>query len=225
MAQQDPGSPRGAPEGPIGWVTGLIAEARLARRLGPVATSGGTAAGAHSAAQELVRQGARALVSFGICGALDPVLRPGDLISAETVIVNDCAFKADPALTLWLGGRSGTALDSPVIVASADTKRRLRRSTAADVVDMESGAVARVAASDGLPFAILRAVCDPADFSLPRVACLPLTRSGRVRPISVTYALASRPAELGDVVRLARHAANARRALLHRVDHILDRTR
>ena len=62
-------------------VTGLEAEARIARRAGLDALAAGGGPGAATrAADDLVRRGATALLSFGIAGGLDPALRTGTVV-------------------------------------------------------------------------------------------------------------------------------------------------
>ncbi len=107
----------------------------------------------------------RTLLSFGLVGGLDPALRarhgsaPLGHPLAEAEI-----FQADPALSSAnLGqGHPEPLLDMPTIVVTREEKARLFAATGAVACDMESGAVARVAARHGLPFAVLRAICDPA---------------------------------------------------------------
>src|SRR4051812_43391485 len=149
----------------IGIVVGLAAEARIARRLDrSVAIGGGMVAGAESAVRRLIDEGADALISLGLAGGLEPALRPGALIVPSAVIADDKRYPADPTLMQWLGGStSHLILGADAVVASAAEKRRLRERTSAAAVDLESGAVARAAAMHGLPFAVLRAICDPAE--------------------------------------------------------------
>ncbi|MGD0108383.1 MAG: hypothetical protein ABSC06_30745, partial [Rhodopila sp.] len=65
----------------LGFVVGLTAEARIAKRFGyPVLAGGGRPEGADAAANRLVKQGANALVSFGFAGGLDPALRAGAVV-------------------------------------------------------------------------------------------------------------------------------------------------
>ncbi len=73
----------------LGVVTGMVAEARCRPPPGDAieaAFSGGDPARALSGAARLVAEGARALLSFGIAGGLDPALDPGDLVVADTVV-------------------------------------------------------------------------------------------------------------------------------------------
>ncbi len=59
----------------VGAVTGLAAEAKVARRAGLIARpSGGIAAQTTASPRRLLREGAEALISFGIAGALAPAL-------------------------------------------------------------------------------------------------------------------------------------------------------
>jgi hypothetical protein len=75
----------------LGIVTGLAAEQNCLRAL-PVADwprvrcfgMGPEAAG--KAASELLGQGCAALLSFGLAGGLDPLLRPGSVVIADAIV-------------------------------------------------------------------------------------------------------------------------------------------
>jgi adenosylhomocysteine nucleosidase len=203
----------------IGVVVGLAAEARIARGPGwSIAIGGGTAAGAGNAAQRLVNEGADALVSFGLAGGLDPALRPGAVIVPSAVIARDERHATDPDLSRMLGGpMPHVMLGADAIVASAAEKRRLRVATDAAAVDLESGAVARVAAMRGIPFAVLRAICDPAERALPPAALVALDTHGGIRAWRVLAAIAARPRQLPALLILAVDAAAAKRSLRGRV--------
>jgi adenosylhomocysteine nucleosidase len=200
----------------LGIVVGLAAEARIARRLaGTVAIGGGGAHGAEAASHRLIAGGADALLSFGLCGGLDPALHPGELLIPATVLDGATRHAANTAMAGRFGGPTPhVLLGGTAIAASADEKRRLRAATGADAIDLESGAVARVAARHGLPFAVLRAICDPADQDLPPAALVALDGAGAIGLLRVLAALAVRPAQLPALLLLARNAANARRRLL-----------
>ena len=190
----------------LGVLTGLKAEARLAAALGLVVAGGGTREGARRA--EL--PGCTALLSFGLAGGLDPDLAPGALIVPEAVIVGGRTIACDRGLVAWLGGATVRAVvDAPDAVCTIAAKRLLFQATGAAAVDLESGAVA----TRGLRFAVLRAVCDPADETLPPAALAGLTAAGRIDLLGVTTSLLREPGQLGALLRLARHAAAARRAL------------
>ncbi len=201
-------------------VVGLRAEAQLARRLGvPVVIGGGLPAGAEAAARRAVADGASALVSFGLAGGLDPSLRPGELIVPTAVLCEDGAtFAADPALMTWLGGATPhRVLADELIATDAETKRRLWQETGAVALDLESGAVARVATEHALPFAVLRVICDPAERDLPPAALAALDARGAIALARVAGSITARPGQLPALLRLAADAAAARRALAGRV--------
>jgi adenosylhomocysteine nucleosidase len=192
-------------------VVGLAAEARIAARFGGlVRAGGGTPSGAAAAATQLIGQGATALVSFGLAGGLDPSLRPGMLVIAREVLSDGETLQADPALAARFGGLTGhTILAGSTVVATAAAKRALWTATGAHAVDLESGAVAQAARAHNLPFAVVRAICDPAERDLPPAALLALHPLLRVMRSVLT-----RPAQIPGLLVLASDAARARRALV-----------
>jgi adenosylhomocysteine nucleosidase len=194
----------------------------VARRLGcPVVAGGGTAAGAAEAAARLIRDGADALISFGLAGGLDPALRPGALAIPRQVRHGSFDYPCDPILLARLRGPTvERLLAAAEVVALPAAKQRLFRETGAAALDIESGRVAQEAAASNIPFAVLRAICDPASFRLPHVALVALDSNGRIRPARVAGALLARPHHLGATLALARDAAIARRALVHHLREI-----
>lgn len=217
-------SERPSPE-KIGVVVGLISEARIARRFfNHVEAGGGTSSGAEAAAQRLAGQGATALISFGLAGGLDPLLRPGAVIVPEAVVTRGQALETDPALNDRLGGATAhTILGAVGIAATFAAKQQLFVATGCAAVDMESGAVAEVAEAHGLPFAVLRAICDPAERDLPPAALCALNDSGAIGLLRVLASVIGHPKQLPALLALARDAATARRALVERVEMLSTR--
>ena len=199
-------------------VVGLRAEARLLAGWGlPVAIGGGTAAGAEAAVGRLAAE-VDAIISFGLAGGLDPALRPGALVVPSLVVEGAFRWDTDPGLNRRLGGSTGHCLlGGGAVLATSEAKRHARARFGADAVDLESAAVARAATRLGLPFAVLRAVCDPAEQALPRAALVALDPSGRIGALRVALAVLRHPSEVPTLLALGRHAAGARRALLARV--------
>ncbi len=205
----------------LGIVTGLVAEAKLieracarAGRASPLlACDGPGPERAGAAAARLARDGATLLVSFGICGGLDPELRPGDLVLADTVLSGDGARHqaaaqqrpiletrlADLGLHIVTGPLLG--LDRP-LAGAADKAARFAASGAV-AVDMESLGVAGAAAAAGLPFMTLRTIADPAERNLPRAALKAIGPDGRLKPFAALAAMYLRPWESPALVRLA----------------------
>jgi adenosylhomocysteine nucleosidase len=207
------------PDASVGIVVGLAAEARIARKLGnPVAIGGGGADGAEAAARRLVAEGATGLLSFGLCGGLDPALLPGALLIPHAVLADGTRHMASAAIAARFGVMAPQVmLAGEVVAATAAEKRRLYAVTGAAAIDLESGAVARVAAQAGLPFAVLRAICDPAEQDLPPAALAALDGKGAIGLFRVLAALAAQPAQLPALMTLARQAAAGRRSLLRAV--------
>jgi adenosylhomocysteine nucleosidase len=206
-----------------GAVTGLAAEARIARQAGLVAAAGaGTPEGTEQAIRKLIEQGVPGLVSFGIAGGLAPNLVSGTLIAPAAVRTADgTAYWVDvqwharltraahsAAIKLMVGG----ILGAETIAATADEKARLREATHAIAIDLESHRVAAAAARLRIPFLVFRAIADPADRDLPPAALVPLTRSGRPS-VRVLASIATRPGQIPALRTLARETQTALDAL------------
>jgi adenosylhomocysteine nucleosidase len=215
-----------ASEHPIGVVTGLTGERRvvegvpglLARCDGPGPEK------AEAAARGLLEAGVRALVSVGICGALDPALRPGDVIlptrvvnrhdDAESWLVDAvwhaAVMAAAPSDAAYY---TGALLGSDRAVGSVAGKHHLAARTGAVAVDMESHAVARVAAGAGVPFLVLRTVADTAGDTLPPWLAGVLNRDGSPNTAVAARRILFGPWRLPTLIRLARRNAAAEAAL------------
>jgi adenosylhomocysteine nucleosidase len=155
------------------------------------------------------------LVSFGLAGGLNSALRTGTIIIPATVLSEGRLYSADPMLAGRFGGLSGhRLLGGATIAADAATKFRLHSETGADAIDLESGSVARFAEARGLPFAVVRAICDPAESNLPPAALLALDPSGGISVIEVLRSLLRQPGQIAGLLTLASQAARARRALV-----------
>lgn len=206
----------------VAVITGLAAEAAIARRLGlPVGAGGGTPWGAELEAERLVAGGATALISFGLAGGLDPDFKAGDVVVPIAVVEAGRIRPTDAALSDRLGGwYGGMLLAGSDIAATAADKAALWKTTLCGAIDLESGAVARVAERHAIPFAVLRAICDPAARDLPPAALLALDEKGAVTVARVALSLALRPLQIPELIALGRDAARARAALVRRVDQV-----
>jgi adenosylhomocysteine nucleosidase len=162
------------------------------------------------------------VVSWGLCGGLDARLRPGDLILGSEVVSDEGAVQADEAVTSSLserlagtGGRVGVegfaASDAPVVTVAA--KADLRRATGASAVDMESLIAGRYALEQRVPFAILRAVSDPAERDLPRLVLKAVDSDGGIDTLAVIGELIRSPGQLAGLRAAARDSKAAFDAL------------
>lgn len=192
-----------------GIVVGMEAEARIARRSGlGVALPGGAA--------RLLAEGADGLVSFGIAGGLAPGLAPGTLVIASEVVLEDGSrlpAGLPPGCTAPKGALRAPVAGMSEIVPGAAAKRDLHGRTGAAAVDLESGGVARLCADAGVPFAVIRAIADPAERELPPAALVGLGPGGRVAPGPVLASVAARPGQIPALVRVALDTRRALRVL------------
>lgn len=220
---------------PIGFIVALPAEAgslirqrldfdslvRLPGGHGLAVSGAGPDAARHAAAR-LLEQGVAALVSWGCAAALAPGLRSGALVLPTRILGADGAELAVDAawrqrliqaLVPALPVAGGTLLESPRIVADPAEKHALHAQTGALAVDMESAAVARVAAETGLPCLVVRAIADTAAMPLPQAVARALNPRGDVRLGVLLRHLAAHPAQVPELIRLGRAFAAATHTL------------
>lgn len=203
--------------GRVGVIVGMTSEGALLPDGIPWAAAGGVTRRVTELAEKLIADGAEGLLSFGIAGGLDPALNPGDIVVGSTVQWDGQAYEADGVWKCRLLSaipfcRSGVVAAVGRIAATPEAKRALREG-GADIVDMESGAMAKVAATAGKPFAVLRAVADPAARGLPRSVFVGLGPDGTPRPWAVMGALLRRPWELPGLIRVGLDSRAALTAL------------
>ena len=205
---------------PVVAACGLALEARIAAGIGVRAVAGGLDAARLAADLEReIARGARAVVSFGIAGALAPDLEPGECIVARGIATTGGGYRrCDEAWIARLrerlpGARCGDlhACDRPL--AAAVAKRALHAQTGALAVDTESHVAAEVASAHGLPFAAVRVIADAARRDLPPAASVALKPGGRVDFAAVLRSVMSTPSQLPLLVRTAVDARAAFAAL------------
>lgn len=203
----------------IGIVTGLQAEAQWLRHAGfMVRAGGGTPHGALGAAEALIQAGATALISFGLAGGLKPGLKPGTVLVPSVVIAGTRIYPCDYRLMEFLGGATpGPILAGHKIAASTQAKTLLYQRNHPAAIDLESGSVAEVAKKKKLPFAVLRAVADPAERNLPPAALVALKDDGSLDFIRLMRSIALRPWQIPGLIAVGRDAKAARQALLDRL--------
>jgi len=96
------------------------------------------------------------MISTGLCGALDPALRVGDIVvSGDAAIQSPARFVRGAVHTM------------DRVAGTAREKRTLRNRTGAIAVDMEAATVQAEAAERKIPFLSIRAVSDAAGDTLP----------------------------------------------------------
>jgi adenosylhomocysteine nucleosidase len=180
-------------------VVGMASESRIAR--GARTVIGGLGV------EAILAERPTAILSFGLCGGLDPALRVGDLVAGD----GDTAWTA--ALAAVLPVKRAAFASGPEIIATCAAKTALRTRTGAGAADMESHLAREAATRLGVPLAIVRAVSDGADDDLPVAAQAGFSPDGSTNIGAVLTALARRPWELPALIRTARNAGRALAAL------------
>jgi hopanoid-associated phosphorylase len=198
----------------------MASEARIFGADALTISAGGDPAATRAGIASLISRGADRLVSFGIAGALDPALRPGDLIIGGAVNTTDgIRVPVDPKwlahLTMHLtAARVADVVGSTTIAATAAQKAMLHRDTGAASVDQESHWVADAAHASHLPFIVIRAIADRAGDNLPPAVLVGLDKEGNPRTGAVIGALLRNPLQLPGLIRVAFQTQRALKSLL-----------
>jgi adenosylhomocysteine nucleosidase len=211
-----------------GIVAALTAEARTLGQLPNdrlLRVSGMGPLAAARAAQALVAAGAQGLLSVGLAGALDPQLHAGTVVLAHSV--TDGASGVHTAYGPWrerLAAQAAAVADArPVVggtllsvaqpLTTVASKSQARASSGACAVDMESFAIAAVAAQLGVKFAVARVVIDSATEALPLSIIRATGAYGEVNLPRLVAGLIGAPADLPALLHLPRHYRTALRSL------------
>jgi len=211
----------------IGIITGVLREVACLSDISgnddlDVRASGADPRRAGELADEMFAQGVVAMLSFGLCGGLDPALKAGDLILPTRVIAAgsksltcdpDWTGRLEDALGDMVMRKGATLAHSPTIVAGPRRKSVLRATTEADAVDMESYAVGQAARKAGRPFAVIRAVSDTADTRLPEWTDEIVSTSGGTDGVRLLKNLATHPGDIGKLLALGRGSTRALKVL------------
>ncbi|KUY86519.1 hypothetical protein WI25_34625 [Burkholderia cepacia] len=210
---------------PVIAVTGMAFEARIARGDGVEAVFAARADRLERALTEATARGCAGIVSFGTAGGLAPDLAPGALVIANAIdgpfgrVETDTRWSTRLVAALhdtpvWARVTRGTiaAVGAPVV--SEQEKTALHRAKGALAVDMESHIAAAFAAARGVPFAVCRAIVDPAWRTLPSAATAGLRDDGSTAILPILRELLKQPSQLGPLLQVAGDARAARTTLI-----------
>lgn len=185
-----------------------------------LAVSGTGPAQAEALGQALLQRGIEGLVSWGCAAALSPRLQTGDLLLPETVMDEadtphrvHVAWHREIRAQLSIPPCEELLMASARLIAAPSDKRALHLRTGAAALDMESGALARLAAHSGLPFVVIRSVSDEAGTPLPAPVLGALSERGEVQMARLLGGLIKTPSALPDLIRLGQGFGNAMKAL------------
>ena len=205
----------------LGVVTGLPMESRVllpycsAHLL--VRAAGLMPGAARRAAEQLIAEGATALMSFGLAGGLDPTAAAGTALVAsevrgDTWLATDGIWR-DRIADLVTADFFGAIADTPVVLVNPDLKAFAFERTSAAVADMESYAVAQVAAERRVPFAALRVIADTADDVVPPIALKAISPDGRPLIGKAILGALMNPSQIPDLIRLGQRTSLAMKRL------------
>lgn len=221
-------------DGPQRDVIGIIAALALERRSlerglrrdvsarAVILQSGPGLERAAAAARRAIRSGATCLVSWGLAGGLVEEARPCSVLIPDRVVLSDGREVAvdlhwRKELVVRLRGEfdllEGSLVSVEEVLATPAAKSCSALVSGAVAADMESGAVASVAAEAGVPFLAVRVVADGAADVLPREVAAWISPQGTPR-LSPLLRTLLEPRELGRLATLARRSRAAERVLV-----------
>jgi adenosylhomocysteine nucleosidase len=199
----------------LGWPVQFARRAVLGTlRVVLVANGAGAELAGEACEVAWMRQRVEALVSTGFCGALDPVLTPGEVFVATEVEAPEkglivAARRPDcsrPCAT-------GRLLSVSSVVQTAAGKKRLAES-GARAVEMEAAAVGQRARAWGVPFFCVRGVLDLADESFSLDFNAARDKQGRISTTRILAAALRSPRVLvPELCMLSRRSRLAAREL------------
>lgn len=207
---------------PVLIVTGLKQEARIASGPGlTVICSSSNPEQLREMMTSFDPKTIRGIISFGVAGGLDPSLKTGDIVIASRIVTAKRQWVTEPKLVENLvavprkRGRivAGVLAGVEEVVTGQIGKEALRSTTGADAVDMESHIAARYAEFNGLPFAAVRVISDPAHRSLPAITTNAIKPNGKVDMWKVMRGVARNPRTIPHLISTGRDFNRALRSL------------
>lgn len=180
------------------------------------------------AAEILLNAGCTALLSFGVAGGLAPLHGSGTILLPRSILRLP-ATDSSPGLDVdlaWHGSLSsrlkrdlslkvstGPLVSVAQVLSTAADKKVLHDLLGAAGVDMESYAVAQVAAQHAVPFVALRMIMDAVGQSISPQLSAAMTPDGDVNTIAGFKALLRAPWLVGEARRLQQQSASVHKQL------------
>lgn len=154
------------------------------------------------------------LVSAGIAGALIATLKAGSVVRGGEVVDADSGAQFEAA-------NGDSVIVTVSSVSGPAEKRNLADRYKADVVDMESAAVAAVAREQGTEFMVLKAISDELEFEMPPMAEF-VDGDGKFETARFAAFIALRPKWWSAVRQLAANSRIASVNLSHGLEHLIE---
>lgn len=155
------------------------------------------------------------VLTCGFAGALDPGLKIGDVV-----------FDADEASRIAplledAGAKPAKFYCAPRVATTAAEKTALRKSTGADVVEMESGVIREICRQKNLPSATIRVISDAAHDDLPLDFNTLMTDEDAISFPKLAVALMKSPGKILQLMQLQRHTRFAAQELAQVLEKLL----
>jgi adenosylhomocysteine nucleosidase len=200
-------------------ITGLKREAEIAGGPGVVAVAGGGDAKSLAGKLDALHGDIKGVISIGLGGALSPLLKVGEAVIADQVILGPDHWRCDEHWRVSLAAKLPHAHQGPIaasdtILSNRQSKAALYAQTGALAVDMESAVAGRFAQARHLPFAVLRVISDDARHVLPPAALVAMKPDGGIALGRVLASLLRHPLQVPGLIRTARTSNKAFRELL-----------
>jgi adenosylhomocysteine nucleosidase len=173
----------------------------------------GRSAARRTAEAVMQRYESAMLISAGIAGALTAKLKVGDVVEGAEVVDVESGVRFRTS-----GGESVIATVSSV--SGPAEKLILADRYKADVVDMESAAIAEVARERGAEFSAVKAISDELDFEMPPVGRF-VDADGQFETARFVAYVAMRPKWWSAVRHLSANSRIASVNLSHAVEHLI----
>jgi adenosylhomocysteine nucleosidase len=174
------------------------------------------------ATKKLLDFNVNALISWGVAGAINTSLSPGDLILADLILSEDKTYQTS---TEWKNKLTeyfrkspckvlkGSIASSREICASIIDKKNLLDKTGGLAVDMESVAIAETATNNSLDFLVIRSIADTADVSIPEAVLKHTNNLGQPELSKFVLSCVLKPGQIRDISILAKNYKMALKTL------------
>lgn len=172
----------------------------------------------------------QAIISTGFCGALSAEAATGETFLAEKLYSYSCGsitnmVTPDPELAARIGAgeRKATFITTDEIIEKAHLASLLPGPADINLLDMESISIALVCRNQGIKFAAVRCVSDPADDDPCRLFRQICDKEFNISMAKLLLAVIKKPATLPELIHLSKNARIAGRSLATAIELTLER--
>jgi adenosylhomocysteine nucleosidase len=173
------------------------------------------------ATQILISHEVELLISWGSAAGLSPKVAGGDLMIPDSVKVNEKLYSTYSSFNNELLSQipkgvpvhQGSICETGNLLVSVESKRKLFENSQCLAADMESGALAELAAENNIPFSVIRAVSDPDNMKLPKAVLAGMGTDGQFQVGNFLKTALMHPMEWWSIIKLARNFKKAQKTL------------